>query len=73
MIKKEVSEKEIKEADCIISLSCIAGAFAVKKLFPNKKIVEGNDTIGIAIRDEKGDIFLVKDLRKDFEEIRKSL
>jgi len=64
MIRKEVSEKEVEEVDCIIPVACIAGAYAIKRAFPNKKIVEANDTIGIGIRDEKGGIFLVKDLRK---------
>ncbi|OYT41382.1 MAG: hypothetical protein B6U78_03040 [Candidatus Aenigmarchaeota archaeon ex4484_224] len=73
LIKREVSEEEIKEVDCIIPLACIAGIYATKKLFPNKKIIEAIDTIGIAIRDERGDIFLVKDLREEIEEIRKEI
>ena len=38
-----------------------------------KKIVEANTTKGITIRDDRGNIFLVKDLRRDLEEIRNSL
>ncbi len=73
MIKREITKEDIESADCIISLGCLAGEYAIKKLFPEKTIVEGVDTIGLAIRDEEGNIFLVKDLRDELEEVKEKI
>jgi len=59
MIKKEVSS-EINNADAILLLGCVAGTFAIRKVFSDKEVIEAVDTIGIGARDEKGDIYLVR-------------
>ncbi len=48
------------EGDILIVLACEAGAYSLKKLFPNKKIIDAVNTIGISARDEEGNIFIVK-------------
>ena len=73
MIKKVISRQEVEDVDCIITLGCVAGEYAIRKLFPDKPIIEGADTIGMAIRDERGDIFLVKDLRESLEDMRRKI
>lgn len=45
----------------MIVLACDAGVFTLHKLFPEKKTIAANDTIGLGARDGKGTIYLMKE------------
>ncbi len=53
-------KKDELKGDTTIALTCDAGVYNLKKLFPKRKIISALDTIGLAAFDEKGDINLVK-------------
>ena len=55
---KSLNEIEIN-SDILIILSCSAGAKNAKKAFPEKKILEALETIGIGGVDDDGKIFIV--------------
>ena len=49
------------EGDVLIVLACDAGVFTLNKLFPEKKAIAANDTMGLGARDGKGTIYLMKE------------
>ena len=48
------------DADILIVLACDSGIFTFQTLFPSKKIIPANDTIGFGARDGQGNICLMK-------------
>jgi hypothetical protein len=54
-------KKDELKGDITIALACDAGVYNLKKLFPNRKIVQALDTVGLGAYDEKGDLNLVKE------------
>lgn len=48
------------DAEDLLILACDAAVFTFQMLFPTKKIVAANDTIGYGARDGQGNIFLMK-------------
>ncbi|MEA3414473.1 MAG: hypothetical protein U9Q99_03040 [Nanoarchaeota archaeon] len=53
-------KKDELHGNTTIALSCISGAHNLKKIFPNKKIVEGLKTIGLAAVDKNNKVHIVK-------------
>jgi hypothetical protein len=54
-------KKDELKGNITIVLACDAGVYNLKKLFPNRKIVQALDTVGLGAYDEKGDLNLVKE------------
>jgi ferredoxin len=48
------------DADDLVILACDAGVFNFQTVFPSKKIIAANNTIGFGARDGQGNIFLMK-------------
>jgi len=47
-------------ADEVVSLACISGDINFQTLYPTKKIVPANVSIGFGARDSQGNIFITK-------------
>lgn len=54
-------KKQELNGELTIVLAYDAGVSNLKKLFPNRKIVQALDTVGLGAWNEKGDIILVKE------------
>ena len=52
------------DVDEVLILACDAAVNTFQMLFPSKKIIAGLNTIGIGAKDAKGNIFIIKDLKK---------
>jgi hypothetical protein len=48
------------EASDLVILACDAAVFTFQTVFPSKKIISANNTIGFGARDGQGNIFLMK-------------
>lgn len=57
-------KKDELKGDVTIALTCDAGIYNLKKLFPKRKIVQGLSTIGLAAIGKLGDIKLVRKFKK---------
>lgn len=57
----EQVKNEKFEGNVIIVLSCDAGVYNIKKIVGDKRVISALDTIGIGVRDAKGNINLVKE------------
>jgi len=55
-------KREELHGDTTIVLSCDAGIYLLKKLFPGRKIILGLDAVGIGTYDNEGNITLVRKL-----------
>jgi len=55
----DLVKKPKLDADILIVLACDCGVNTIQDIFPNKKIVPANDTIGIWARDGQGNIYLM--------------
>jgi len=55
----DLAKKPTYEGDILVILACDAGVFTFQTLFPSKKIIPANDTIGFGARDGQGNIFLM--------------
>ncbi len=62
MIKKQINLEG--DIDAIVSLGCAAGSFSLRKVFQDIPVIDGLDTIGVGARDEKGDIYVVKEVKR---------
>ena len=47
--------------DVLIILACDAGVYVLKKLFPEKKVINALNTIGLGTKDDKGKICTVRE------------
>lgn len=56
----DLVKKPVYDANVLVVLACDSGVFTLETLFPEKKIVPANDTIGVGARDGRGNIFLLK-------------
>ena len=56
----DLVKKPEYSSDVLVVLACDAGVYTFQTLFPSKKIVSANDTIGVGARDGQGNIFLMK-------------
>lgn len=56
----DLVKKPEYKSDVLVVLACDAGVYTLQTLFPSKKIVSANDTIGVGARDGQGNIFLMK-------------
>ena len=59
--KRLIDFEKIKSSDIIISLGCKAGTFILKKMFPNKIIIEALDTKGLGAIGKNNELFLVRE------------
>jgi hypothetical protein len=57
-------KKDELHGDTTIVLACVSGVYNLKKLFPNKKIISGLETIGLAAVNKNNKPILVKKLEK---------
>lgn len=57
----DLARKPKYKGTTLIVLACVAGVYALKKLFPKKNIIDAVNTIGISARDNQGNIFIVKE------------
>ena len=48
------------KGDVLVVMACDAGVYTIQNLFPSKKIVSANVTVGVGARDGHGNIFLMK-------------
>jgi len=55
----DLVKKPILDANILVVLACDCGVNTIQDIFPNKKIVPANDTIGIGARDGQGNIYLM--------------
>lgn len=58
----QLKREELK-GDVTIVLSCDAGVYNLKKLFPKRKIIPALETVGLAAWDEKGNLTLVREFK----------
>ena len=56
----DLLKKDELKGGVTIVLSCDSGVYNLKKLFPNKKIISGLNTIGLGSYDHKGNIRVVR-------------
>lgn len=56
----DLVKKPQYEGDVLIVLACDAGVYTLNKLFPEKKTIAANDTMGLGARDGKGTIYIMK-------------
>lgn len=56
----DLVKKPEYDGEVLIVLACDAGVYTLNKLFPDKKIIAGNDTMGLGARDRKGTIYMMK-------------
>jgi hypothetical protein len=56
----DLLKKDELNGTATIVLSCEAGTYNIRKLFPKRKLIEALDTIGMGVFDHKGNLNLVK-------------
>ncbi len=56
----DLLKKDELNGTSTIVLSCDAGIYNLKKLFPKRKIIGALDTIGLGVYDHKGNLTLVR-------------
>jgi len=59
----DLLKKDELNGDTTIVLSCDAGVYNLKKLFPKRKIINALDTIGLGVFDHKGNLTLIKEFK----------
>lgn len=57
-------KKDELKGDVTIALTCDAGVYNLKRLFPKRKIIRALNTIGLAAYDREGKASLVKKFEK---------
>ena len=62
----DLAKKPEYDAEVLVILACDSGVYTYENLFPSKKIIPANNTVGIGARDATGNIFLMVDFQ-DFK------
>jgi len=56
----DMAEKGDYQGDILIILGCDSGLATFQALYPNKRIVSANKTVGLGSRDRDGNIFITE-------------
>lgn len=56
----DLAKKPPLTADILVVYACDSGVETFQQVFPNKKIVDALNTLGIGARDGQGNIFIMK-------------
>jgi hypothetical protein len=59
----DMAEKGDYQGDILIILGCDSGFATFQALYPNKRIVNGNKTVGLGSRDRNGNIFVTEEIK----------
>jgi len=56
----DLAKKPDLTSDVLVVLACDSGVFTFAKIYPSKKVVAANNTLGVGARDGQGNIYLMK-------------
>ena len=56
----DLAKKPDLTSDVLVVLACDSGVFTFATVYPSKKVVAANNTIGLGARDRQGNIYLMK-------------
>jgi ferredoxin len=56
----DLAKKPDLTSDVLVILACDSGVFTFATIYPSKKVVAANNTLGLGARDGQGNIYLMK-------------
>ena len=56
----DLAKKPELSADVLVVLACDSGVFTFATIYPSKKVVAANNTLGVGARDGQGNIYLMR-------------
>ncbi len=56
----DLAKKPDLTSDVLVVLACDSGVFTFATIYPSKKVVAANNTLGVGARDGQGNIYLMR-------------